>query len=87
VKRGPFHAPHFAIVQVQPTKDPKATKLEADPTQPVSSVVMVRNQGFLRLPSLRIAIAMSIIFGIVVNALHRRDKEIMAARRATPATA
>jgi hypothetical protein len=87
LKRGPFHAPHYAIIQVQPVKDPKAVKLEADPTKPVSSVVMIRNQGFLRKPSLMIAIAMSIVFAIVANALHRRDKETMAARRTAAATA
>jgi len=87
LKRGPFHSPHYAVIQVQPVKDPKAVKLEADPTKPVYNVVMIRNQGFLRKPSFLIAIGMSIIFAIIVNALHRRDKEIMAARRAAPATA
>jgi hypothetical protein len=87
LKRGPFHAPHYAVIQVQPVKDKTATKLEADPTKPVYNVVMIRNQGFLRKPSFLIAIAMSIIFAIIVNALHRRDKEIMAARRTAPATA
>ena len=87
LKRGPFHAPHYAVIQVQPVKDPKAVKLEADPTKPVYSVVMVRDQGFLRQPSLKIAISMSIIFAILANSLHRRDKEIMAARRTAPATA
>ena len=87
LKRGPFHAPHYAVIQVQAVKDKTATKLEADPDKPVYNVVMVRNQGFLRKPSLLIAIAMSIIFAIIANALHRRDKEVMAARRAAPATA
>jgi hypothetical protein len=87
LKRGPFHSPHYAVIQVQPVKDPKATKLEADPSKPVYNVVMIRDQGFLRKPSLLIAIAMSIIFAIIANALHRRDKEVMAARRAAPATA
>jgi hypothetical protein len=87
LKRGPFHAPHYAVIQVQPVKDKNAVKPEADPSKPVYNVVMIRNQGFLRKPSFHIAVAMSIIFGIIVNALHRRDKEIMAARRTAPATA
>jgi hypothetical protein len=87
LKRGPFHSPHYAVIQVQPVKDPKAVKLEADTTKPVYNVVMIRDQGFLRKPSLLVAIAMSIIFAIIANALHRRDKEVMAARRAAPATA
>ena len=53
----------------------------------VYSVVMVRDLGSLRMPSLLVAISMSLVFGIIANALHRRDKEIMAARRTAPATA
>jgi hypothetical protein len=87
LKRGPFHAPHYAVIQVQPVKDPNAVPVEADPEAPVYSVVMVRDLGFLRKPSLLVAIAMSLVFGILANALHRRDKEIMAARRTAPATA
>ena len=87
LKRGPFHAPHYTVIQVQPVKDKTAVSPEADPTKPVYSVVMVRDLGFLRQPSLLIAISMSLVFGIIANALHRRDKEIMAARRAAPATA
>ena len=48
---------------------------------------MVRDLGNLRFPSVMIAISMSIVFGLVASALHKRDQEIMAARRATPATA
>jgi hypothetical protein len=46
----------------------------------VTNVVMVRDLGNLREPSTRIALAMSIVFALIVNALHRRDKEIMALR-------
>ena len=87
LKRGPFHAPHYAVIQVQPVEDPEATKLEADPDAPITSVVMVRDLGNLRFPSLMVAISMSIVFALVANALHKRDQEIMAARRAAPATA
>ncbi len=89
--RGPLHSPHYAVVQVAPVipvpdiggAPPKPAP---DPTKPVVSVVMVRDQGNLRFPSTMVAISMSIVFVMVVNALHRRDKELMA-RRAAPATA
>ena len=87
LKRGPFHSPHYAVIQVQPVEDPDAVKLEADADAPVTSVVMVRDLGNLRFPSLMVAISMSIVFALVANALHRRDREIMAARAAAPATA
>jgi hypothetical protein len=92
LKRGPFHAPHYAVIQVgplleQPDLGGAPPKPVADPTKPVVSVVMVRNLGNLRFPSMMVAISMSIVFSLIANALHRRDKELMAARRATPATA
>ena len=92
LKRGPFHAPHYAVVQVapiiqQPTITGAPPTPAADPSKPVTSVVMVRDLGNLRFPSLMIAISMSIVFALVANALHRRDKEIMAARAGAPATA
>ena len=92
LKRGPFHAPHYAVIQVapiieQPTITGAPPTPAADPSKPVTSVVMVRDLGNLRFPSLMIAISMSIVFALVANALHRRDKEIMAARAGAPATA
>ena len=93
VKRGPFHSPHYAVIQVGPVLEVEVEEGEAppkptaDPDEPVTSVVMVRDLGNLRFPSLMVAISMSIVFGLVANALHRRDQEIMAARRAAPATA
>lgn len=92
LKRGPFHAPHYAVIQVAPVIDqPTITGAPpaptADPSKPVTSVVMVRDLGSLRKPSLLIAISMSIVFGIIANALHRRDKEIMAAKAGAPAAA
>ena len=93
LERGPFHAPHYAVIQVAPVLKVEVPEGEAppkpqpDPDQEITSVVMVRDLGNLRFPSLMVAISMSIVFGIIANALHRRDKEIMAARRAAPATA
>jgi hypothetical protein len=93
LKRGPFHAPHYAVIQVAPVLEVEVAEGEAppppepDPDEPVVSVVMVRDLGNLRFPSLMVAISMTIVFGLIANALHRRDKEIMAAGRAAPATA
>jgi hypothetical protein len=92
LKRGPFHAPHYAVVQAapviaQPTITGAPPAPAADPSKPVVSVVMVRDLGSLRYPSFLIAVSMTIVFALVVNALHRRDKEIMAAKRGAPVTA
>jgi hypothetical protein len=92
LKRGPFHSPHYAVIQVAPIIK-QATIAGAppapapDPSKPVVSVVMERDLGNLRFPSLMVAISMSIVFALVANALHRRDKEIMAARAGAPAAA
>jgi hypothetical protein len=90
LQRGPFHKPHWAVVQVEHVIE--ATDLGGapakpvpDPTQPVVNVVMERDLGNLRLPSTGVALSMSIVFALVARALHRRDKEIMAARQAAPA--
>lgn len=92
LQRGPFHAPHYAVIQVRPViEQAPATGGAAPPrpvpdlTKPVTSVVMVRDLGSLRFPSLMVAISMSIVFALVANALHRRDKQVMAARAAAPA--
>lgn len=91
LKRGPFHAPHYAVIQVapvieQPLLGGPPPKPAPDPTEPRTSVVMVRDLGNLRFPSMMVAVSMSILFGLIANALHRRDKEAMAGRTA-PATA
>ena len=71
----------------QPTITGAPPTPAADPSKPVVSVVMVRDLGSLRKPSFLIAISMTLVFGVVANALHRRDKEIMAARAGATATA
>lgn len=47
---------------------------EPDPDAPVVSVVMVRDLGSLRLPPALITLSSLVVFGIICNALHRRDK-------------
>lgn len=85
------HPVHHAIVQVQrvkPVEVPFGTApppAEADPSEPVYSVVLVRDLGALRLPSVTLTIASAIVFGITCNVLHRRDKAVAAARAAAAA--
>ena len=86
------HPPHYAIIQVQRVKDrtvpfgEKPPAAEADPSAPVHTVVLVRDLGALRLPPVTLAISMGIVFAITCNALHRRDKQLMAARAAAAVT-
>ena len=89
------HAPHYAVIQVQPALDqsggaggPPAAPA-ADPRQPVINIVMVRDLGSLRQPPMVIALASFIIFSVCCYWLHQRDKQIWAARAAAepaPAT-
>ena len=81
------HPPKYTIVQVQaveelPEDAEPGTQPEIDESAPVSSVVMVRDLGKLRLPPVLIMLASLIVFGITCNALHRRDKAVWAAREA-----
>jgi hypothetical protein len=93
LERGPLHSPHYAVIQVAPVLEVDTPeggappKPQPDPDEEITSVVMVRDLGNLRFPSTMVAISMTIVFALVANALHRRDQEIMAARRAAPATA
>jgi len=83
---GVLHKPHYFVVQVQKVK-PQATapgqappKPVADPTQPVVSVLMIRDLGNVRQKPIVVGISSAIIFGIACYSLHRRDKQAMAAR-------
>ncbi len=85
------HPPHYAVVQVQGVKErvipfgATPPPLEVDPSKPVRTVVLVRDLGAKRLPSVTLAISMGIVFALTCNALHRRDKALMAARAAVAA--
>lgn len=87
------HQPHYFVVRVQPalptvTLAGAATTLPApDPTQPIYSVVMLRDVGSLRQPNIMIALASLIVFAVSCAYLHKRDKEIMRRRALAPARA
>ena len=77
-----LHQPHYLVVRVQPSlpsvtlAGAAATLPAADVTQPMTSVVMVRDVGSLRLPPILIGLASLIVFGLTCERLHSRDKEI-----------
>ncbi len=78
------HPPHYAVVQMQPALDqpvipgqaPPRTRV--DPSQPVISVVMVRDLGNLRLLPALVTIGSGLIFAALATMLHERDKLAMA---------
>ncbi|MCU1351698.1 MAG: hypothetical protein JWM05_907 [Acidimicrobiales bacterium] len=85
--------PAYAVLQLQAaipqkTKPGQAPPLPvADPTKPVISLVMERDLGALRLPSFGLTFFCGVVFAILCNALHRRDKAIIRMRAAAPAGA
>jgi hypothetical protein len=85
----PFgHPTHYAVVQLQQvvpqeTQPGQAPPLpKADETKPVVSVIMVRDLGAKRLPSVGVMLFSGIVFAVCCNSLHRRDKLVAEARAA-----
>ncbi|MDP7068595.1 MAG: hypothetical protein QF637_13340 [Acidimicrobiales bacterium] len=88
--------PHYAVVQLQPykpTPDIDPNKLDVDgkvllpeavldDAAPIYTVVMVRDQGNLRLRPALFAIFSGLLFGLGCYHLHRRDQAIWAVREA-----
>jgi hypothetical protein len=76
-----FHPPHFAVVQVQAVVPVEAVPgeapptPEADPDQPVISVIMERDLGNVRVRPAVFTIANLIIFLWLCWLLHVRDKQ------------
>ncbi|MEY2426594.1 MAG: hypothetical protein QOI61_2166 [Actinomycetota bacterium] len=89
------HSAHYvavAIAPVLPQETPpggKPPKPVADPSKPVTTVIVLRDLGSIRFPQVMMIISSGLIFAVTCHALHRRDKRIMALRAAgvTPATA
>lgn len=83
--------PLYAAVQLQAvvpqeTKPGQAPPLPViDQDAPVYTVVLERDRGALRLPSISFTIFSGIVFAILVNMLHRRDKLAAAQRSAVVA--
>ena len=83
------HRPHWLLLQVQrvikqpPVPGQPAPKPQADPTQPATSVLLIRDLGSLRVPASRVMLGSLLLFALLVYSLHRRDRIAMAARQAT----
>ncbi len=75
------HPTHYTIVQVQAALDQPTVPGEApptpvvDPSEPVVSVIMVRDLGNLRLRPALFTIASLLIFLALCGVLHQRDRE------------
>ena len=83
----PFRPPHYVVVVDQGVRPVLALggappKPAADNTLPTTYVVLVRDLGSVRQPSLVISISAGLIFLIICDILHRRDKAIWAAKAA-----
>jgi hypothetical protein len=82
------HPEHYIVVQVQgviPQETPPGGKPptpQLDPNQPVISVVMIRSLGDVRFPGFMTFLVFGILFAILCNTLHRRDKLIARNRAA-----
>lgn len=76
------HPPHYALIQVQ-AADPATLILRpgeapprkvADETQPVTSLILVRNLGDKRFPPALVTIGSLILFAVCCQMLHTRDR-------------
>jgi hypothetical protein len=80
------HPPHYAIIQIQPvipqeTEPGQAPPTpEADPDEPVVSVIMERNLGDVRFPGAMLTIFSGLMFAVTILMLHRRDLAVAEAR-------
>lgn len=81
-----FHKPLYAVIQVQANKKFEVPfgqpphKAEVDASQPVVSVVLVRDLGSKRFPSAMITLGSLILFLMSISMLHTRDKRVMLNR-------
>jgi hypothetical protein len=89
----PTHPSRYAIIQVQPVIEEEAVPgqapptPEADPDQPVVSVVMTRDLGDVRVPSAVLTIVSGLLFLMTLVMLHQRDLRAAEARGLVPGPA
>ena len=83
-----WHAPHHTVIRVAPVREVEVPegapppRPERDASKPLTSVVLLRDLGNVRLPPFMLFVSSGVIFGVLLSILHRRDKEAMAARAA-----
>jgi hypothetical protein len=86
------HQPHYLVIRVQPSlpsvtlAGAAATLPAPAATAPLTSVVMERDVGSLRLPPILLGFGSLLVFGLTCERLHTRDKEI-ARRKAEGSSA
>ena len=87
----PTHPPHYAAVQVRPVVpqeqeagQPPPTPLP-DESKPTVTYLLERDIGDKRFPAAMITIGSGLIFGVLCNMLHRRDRLVARARALVPA--
>lgn len=84
------HPAHYAIVQfdVAVTQEPVPGQPpptpRADASKPTISVIMERDLGQVRLPATLSFIGSGLVFAMLCNMLHRRDRRVAAARALVP---
>jgi hypothetical protein len=82
----PFaRSPHYVVIRVLPALPVPANSTapaKPDTSKPYTYVILDRNLGSVRQPQLVVAISSGLVFLIICNALHRRDKEIWARQAA-----
>jgi len=80
------HQPRFLIIRVQPSlpsvtlAGAAATLPAPNVTAPITTVVMERDYGSLRLPPTLLGLASFLLFALTCERLHHRDKEIARIR-------
>lgn len=78
------HPPHYAIIQVVPSRHQEAVPGEAPPVpepnpgSDVISVIMVRDLGTQRVPAAATTVVSTAMFGLLCYMLHVRDKTFHA---------
>ena len=78
------HPEHYAVIQVRKTIEQETVPgeapptPEADPNEPVISVVMIRDIGDLRFPAAMITIGSTLIFLLLCWILHQRERILEA---------
>jgi len=78
------HTPHFTIVEVQPVipslPEPGRAppKAQVDPNKAPTYVLMERDLGTRRQPSVSLTIGSAIVFGLCCYTLHRREQTLRA---------
>ncbi len=81
-RAAPYKLDAFGAVALDANRKPII-----DTSKPVLNSVMVRNQGNLRQPAFKVFLASLIMLIISMRALHKRDRQVMAAMKIRPATA